>query len=143
MMRSSAVLNAAALTATVLFTVGCATQPTQEPSAIVNPVVDYDLYTHCGLDHINFENNWYTLTASAGLKGLSNPPKGWDLSQSGQIRVLGADEPVQVTTIDGAEERVTAVDDGEKLIFSTPEPRTQLVYQRNNPQPPRGEWVCA
>lgn len=76
----------------------------------------------CGLDHLNWEGSWFTLQAPEGLKGLYNQPKGWEQSQPGEMTVL---------------------DNGNTLSFlPTGVASLELLYTRDNPQPPDGKWGC-
>lgn len=121
-MRLRSTSGAALLLASLALLTGCASQPPGEPPPSGNPVVDYKLFTHCGLDHLNWEGAWFTLQSPEGLKGLYNQPKGWEQSQPGKMTVL---------------------DNGSALSFlPTGVASLELLYTRDNPQPPDGKWMC-
>lgn len=64
---------------------------------------DLTLYTHCGIDELQFEDQWYERVGGVLDDGSGNPPAGWDNpEQEGTI------ERVDVSTLvftDGAGHR--------------------------------------
>lgn len=122
MMRLRKTTGAALLGGGLALLMGCSNQPAPEPTSTENLVVDYSLFTHCGLDHLKWEGSWFTLQVPERLKGLYSPPKGWEQSQPGKMTVL---------------------DNGETLAF-TPSgvASLELLYSRDNPQPSDTKWGC-
>lgn len=39
---------------------------------------DFTLYTHCGIDELQFEDQWYERVGGVLDDGSGNPPAGWD-----------------------------------------------------------------
>lgn len=39
---------------------------------------DFTLYTHCGIDELQFEDQWYERFGGVLDDGSGNPPAGWD-----------------------------------------------------------------
>lgn len=39
---------------------------------------DFTLYTHCGIDELQFEDQWYERVGGPLDDGSGNPPDGWD-----------------------------------------------------------------
>lgn len=38
----------------------------------------FSLYTHCGIDEVRFEGEWYERVGGPLDDGSGNPPPGWD-----------------------------------------------------------------
>lgn len=59
--------------------------PTCEPMPII---VEFDLYTHCGIYELTYDNKWYVRDGGR-LDDNGNPPPGWgNPTQKGSLRII-------------------------------------------------------
>ena len=58
---------------------------------------DFTLYTHCGIDELQFEGQWYERVGGVLHDGFGNPPPGWDNPEQ-EGTVVRLDESTLVFT---------------------------------------------
>lgn len=105
------------LALTPLLATGCTAPaaPVDSPSPVApaptSPAqqgVAFDLYTHCGIDELMYEDRWYQRVG--GPLGTSNPPAGWgNPTQPGRLVV---DRDHATFTDDEGHEEVFEVREG-------------------------------
>ncbi len=88
----------ASMAAATLVLTACQSDQNGEP---------FTLYTHCGIDDVNYSNQWYERVGGPLDDGSGNPPDGWDNPEhDGTITRLD-DSTIVFTDDDGHREEFT------------------------------------
>lgn len=70
-----------------------AKRPVEDPGvsqATFGKTIDFNLYTHCGINELKAFDNYYERVGGVLGDGFGNPPAGWDNPyQAGRLSILG------------------------------------------------------
>ena len=91
-------------------------QPTGGQSTTSATVKNFNLYTHCGIDELEYGDRWFARDGGMFDDGSGNPPKGWDNpTQQGTLTIDGDRATFEDTK--GHSETFTVVPDQTEPSF--------------------------